>query len=216
MGIGSGVGLDRTRADMAIFHRRARLAIVVRDNSDWRQAEMTEVRRTLDEETEREQLLARLSQRDQEKPMHIGTLSSSKYLKQSDFPKPKLLTIDHVTVEDLARPGEPKKERGVMYFTEVTRGLVLNKTNINRCASIFGSQETEDWAGKQVVVYFDRDVEMSGQLVGGLRVRGPKPTAQQQSRQSPVLGDRGPMPIRTARDQTPMGEIQGMDNDVPF
>jgi hypothetical protein len=104
--------------------------------------------------------------------MKIGELTQSKYLKSSDFPKPALCTVTNVTKENVAKPNEPKKERGVMYFNEFDKGLVLNATNLKRSAQVFGSEDTDDWIGKKIVVYHDDNVEFGGELVGGIRVRG--------------------------------------------
>ena len=135
--------------------------------------------------------------------MHIGKFSSSKYLKGTDFEQPKLLTIDHVAAENVARQDEPKRERAILYFTELEKGMVANKTNLVRCAKIFDSEDTDDWNGKKLVVFFDEDVEMGGDIVGGLRVRAPKQVAKTATRQEPV-----------SRKEA-MDAVTGLDDDVP-
>lgn len=133
--------------------------------------------------------------------MHIGKFSQSKYLKGSDFDQPKLLTIDHISAENVARDNEAKRERAIIYFVEMKKGMVANKTNLVRCAKIFGSEDTDDWSGKRVVVYFDEDVEMSGEIVGGLRVRAPEQVAK-----------RNPVQSR----QEAMRAVTDLDDDVNF
>ncbi len=62
----------------------------------------------------------------------------------------------------------------MIHFKEFEKGMVLNKTNLKRIAFVTGSDETDDWGGKQVVLYTDPDVEFGGDIVGGLRIRKPK------------------------------------------
>lgn len=103
--------------------------------------------------------------------MRIGELTNSKFLKKDDFPEAKLLTVRDVQKENVAPPNQPKKERGVMYFNEVEKGMVLNSTNLKRAALALNSEDTDDWLGKKIVVYFDENVEFGGDIVGGLRLR---------------------------------------------
>jgi len=129
--------------------------------------------------------------------MHIGTFSQSKYLKQSDTDENGFLaTITKVEAENVAKQGEEKKIRCIVYFREQEKGMVFNKTNLNRAAKICGSEDTDNWIGKKVVVFLDPDVEMGGEIVGGLRVRAPKKPA--------------------AEPKQPVGSIADMENDVPF
>lgn len=129
--------------------------------------------------------------------MKIGELTTSKFLKAADFPEPALLTIRDVTKENVAKPNEPKKERGVMFFDEREKGLVLNATNLKRAANACGSDDTDDWKGKKIVVYYDENVEFGGDIVGGLRLRAPKSS---------------PKPALKPQPET----FADMDDDIPF
>ena len=110
--------------------------------------------------------------------MKTSELTASKYLKKDDFPEPALLTISEVKKENVAMPNQPKKERGVMYFEERDKGMVLNTTNLKRAEKALGSDDTDDWIGKKIVVYTDENVEFGGEMVGGLRVRAQRQKAQ--------------------------------------
>lgn len=106
--------------------------------------------------------------------MNINELTSSKFLKKDDFPEPALCTITKVTKENVAKPTEDKKIRGIMFFDGYDKGLVLNATNLKRAAAAFESTDTDDWLMKNIVVYYDPNVEFGGDIVGGLRLRAPK------------------------------------------
>ena len=127
--------------------------------------------------------------------MKIAELQQSKYLKKTDFEEPQIVTIKDIAVENVSVPGQPKKERAVVFFREKEKGMVFNSTNLKRAAQCLGSEETDDWMGKRVVVFFDENVEFGGDLVGGLRVRG-VPRAK-------------PQPTQPAA-------IKGMDDDIPW
>jgi hypothetical protein len=109
--------------------------------------------------------------------MDINQLTSSKYLKGSDFKEPALCVIADVKKQNVAKDNEPPKYRGVMFFEGHEKGLVLNTTNLKRAAKACNSENTDDWIGKKVVVYFDDEVEFGGEQVGGIRLRAPRQAA---------------------------------------
>jgi len=103
--------------------------------------------------------------------MKTTELVSSKYLKKEDFPQPAILTVAQIKKENVAIANQEPKYRGVMYFQEMEKGLVLNTTNLKRATKFFGSDDTDDWEGKKICVYNDENVEFGGDIVGGLRLR---------------------------------------------
>jgi hypothetical protein len=54
--------------------------------------------------------------------------------------------------------------------------MVLNKTNFQAISNITGSDETEDWAGREIVLISSM-VDFQGKSVAALRVRAPKGSA---------------------------------------
>ena len=101
--------------------------------------------------------------------MHIDDLIPSKYLKRSDVEPPKIVTIRGLKREQFEDKGQ-MKTKWAMSFEELDKPLLLNKTNIKRCAKACGSEDTDDWVGKKIKIYFDEDVEYGGEQVGGIRV----------------------------------------------
>ena len=51
--------------------------------------------------------------------------------------------------------------------------FLLNKENTRTLIDAFGTQETDEWVGRFVEVYFEPNVTFGGKRVGGLRVRIP-------------------------------------------
>ena len=130
--------------------------------------------------------------------MKTSELTPSKYLKKDDFPEPALLTIKGVEKENVALPNQPKKERGVVYFEEKEKGMVFNTTNLKRAEKALGSDDTDDWIGKKIVVFFDENVEFGGEMVGGLRVRAQRTTT------------------KPAAAPSKKGHFDDIEDDIPF
>lgn len=73
--------------------------------------------------------------------------------------------------------GASPEMKWCLHFRELEKPLVLNSTNIQLCAQICKSEDTDEWIGKRVVLYTDPNVSYAGKLIGGIRVRAPKPGA---------------------------------------
>lgn len=108
--------------------------------------------------------------------MKASEMTPSKYLKQADVEPAKLVTIKGVEKVTFEEKGETKK-KWALHFRELDKPLLLNKTNINRTVKATGTDDVDEWNGRKVVLYFDPDVEFGGDVVGGIRIRAPKPGA---------------------------------------
>jgi hypothetical protein len=103
---------------------------------------------------------------------HISTMKTSKYLKKEDVGEDgTTVTIVNVHEANVAMEGKPAEMKWCMAFREFDKPMILNSTNAQLTAKFLGSEETEDWVGKQVVLYDDPTVSYGGELVGGIRVR---------------------------------------------
>ena len=91
----------------------------------------------------------------------------SHYLKAADLQNRTIkLKMDKVIFEEI---GQEKDKKPVLYFAEVKKGLVLNKTNATTIGSVHG-QELEGWTGKEIEL-FEQMVPFNGQNVAAIRVR---------------------------------------------
>lgn len=106
--------------------------------------------------------------------MKTSDMRESKFLKQSDVGQGLLLTIQGIEQHNVAKEGADPELRFCMTFAESEKPLVLNTTNAQICEKIFGSDETDDWTGRKIVLYTDPNVSFQGKIVGGIRVRAPK------------------------------------------
>lgn len=98
----------------------------------------------------------------------------------------------------LVGQGEDASHKPVLYFEEVNKGLVLNKTNANVLTAMFKSDDTDDWIGKQIKLY-SKDVEYQGKMVRGIRVNS-----------------RPPAPAQPAARQMPVPPVEPGDDDILF
>jgi hypothetical protein len=121
----------------------------------------------------------------------------SKYLKQSDVPDPVIVTVGKIGKINIAKEGDQPEEKWAVKFKEFTKPMLLNSTNIKLLELACGSDDTDDWLGKEVIVYTDAGVSFGGQIVGGLRIR------KQQA--APTR--------KPAQSEKPLAE---MDDDIPW
>jgi hypothetical protein len=128
---------------------------------------------------------------------NINTMMPSKYLKKEDVPQPALVTIRSFTRDNVAQQNEPEERKWIMHFDEFPVGMVLNSTNLQLAAQAMGSDETDDWIGKKIVIYTDPNVSFGGKLIGGLRLRAPR-----KNKPAPP-----PPPVEVEDD---------LDSDIPF
>jgi len=124
--------------------------------------------------------------------MKVSELLQSNWLKKEDLADPvagEVFTIKAIREELVGADQQSKwaihwKERDV-------QPMLLNKTNLKLLAAMFGD-DTDQWVGKEVEVYFDPSVSYAGQMVGGLRVRPsrpPQPRRRGNPAPVPDLGD---------------------------
>lgn len=108
----------------------------------------------------------------------ISEMRESKFLKQGDVGVGALMTITGCEKHNVAMAGAEPEHKWCLEFQETDKPLVLNMTNMQICARVFGSEDTDEWIGKRIVLYTDPNVSYAGKVVGGIRVRAPKPGAK--------------------------------------
>lgn len=121
----------------------------------------------------------------------------SKYLKASDLKgRNVLIKMSHTAREQV---GDDSKL--ILYFQGSEKGMVLNKTNANNIAMLYGD-ETDDWATKEIVL-FEAMVDFQGKTVAAIRCRAPQPKDR--------AGRNQPAPQRRPE---PVGD--DINDDIPF
>lgn len=112
----------------------------------------------------------------------VSEMNPSKYLKaEADCVDPDGDPADlHLTITEVRQEtvgmGAQADKKWVLYFKEVDKGLVLNKTNTKAIAKLHGD-DTDDWEGKRITLY-QTEVEYQGETMLGIRVRLTAPKAK--------------------------------------
>ena len=102
--------------------------------------------------------------------MNASDLYPSKYLKAADLKgREPTVCIANYKIETI---GQGQDQKAVLYFQNMKKGLVLNKTNVERIAYYYGDDMNE-WTGKELILYTDT-VSFQGKPVEAIRVKGPK------------------------------------------
>lgn len=134
--------------------------------------------------------------------MKAGQMIESKYLKKEDLNDEEVIvTIVKLGQGNVAMEDQPEELKWMMKFREFKKPFVLNSTNIQLLTKALGTDETDEWVGKEVVLYVDDNVSFGGKLVGGIRVKSAKPAAAP----------------KRAGGTTPAGNrLEDMESDISF
>ena len=134
--------------------------------------------------------------------MDIQAAFPSTWIKASDLQGREVrVIIDRVIVEDVGNEHKP-----VIYFQGKDKGLVLNRTNANAIAEMYG-HETDGWTGKPIVI-FPTQTDFQGRIVPAIRVKLLSPNEISMAAQAPAEDPRPPVPVT--------GPDDDLDSDIPF
>lgn len=138
----------------------------------------------------------------------VSDLFPSRFLKaEADFDEgeTKTVTIARWEQEELGK-GQNKETKPILYFKEIDKGLVLNKTNAAIIADNLGVPTLEEWVGKPITL-FTMEVDSFGDIVRAIRV---KPKVKAKPATTPKAGTNGgnakppfSQPARTVDDDRP-------------
>ena len=104
--------------------------------------------------------------------MKLNDLFPRKYATGEDLAgKSVTLTISHLRLEKMIpTPGTAPVEKWVVYFKEAQKGVVLSKILATQIAQAVGSEDTDAWPGKRVMLY-PEEVNVAGKPRTAIRAR---------------------------------------------
>ena len=144
--------------------------------------------------------------------MLVNDAFPSKYLKTGDLKnRPWVLSINAVEVQTVdEKTGDQKP---VVFFEKTGKGLVLNVTNANAIARLYG-EEMNSWHG-QVIELYPTETDFKGERVDCIRVRAPSNAAQPAAAPQP-----DPNVVLNQPIQAPVVgshyNPDDLDDDIPF
>ena len=129
----------------------------------------------------------------------LNDMFPSKWLSAADLGDEDLdVTIRKVSQEEITKT----EDKWVVWYEEVEKGMVLNKTNTKTISQLLGL-DTDDWYGKRITL-FATEVDFQGETVLAIRVRKRAPKA-------PASAKKGKQAV-SAMAQDDAGDEQ----DIPF
>lgn len=112
--------------------------------------------------------------------MKANAMIPTKFLKKEDVEPAILVTIKSLKQSNVAMDDQPEELKWTVFFRETKpdgtplKPMVLNSTNIQLITLAVGTDETDEWIGKQIVLFNDPNVSFGGKITGGVRVRAPR------------------------------------------
>lgn len=153
--------------------------------------------------------------------MKAGKMIESKFLKKEDlnYDTGNLVTVSKIDHQNVGLSDGEEDLKWCMHFREFPKPMVLNSTNIQLATKALGTDETDDWIGKKLVIYVDDNVSFGSKLVGGIRIRKMRGQAVQAAQQktNPEPDNRAPAqpPARRSVLAPPAQTFEEEMNDIP-
>ena len=108
---------------------------------------------------------------------HYKKLFPSNYIRACDLEGrgDVTVTIRELHLDSVHNPDTNEKEtKPVLYFTKGTKGLILNVTNAETIAQLYGDN-TDGWAGQRIALFLQRGVKAFGKVWDAVRIRDQVP-----------------------------------------
>jgi hypothetical protein len=135
----------------------------------------------------------------------INDAFPSEFLRAADLRDAQVVVqISHVEMRDIGDDHKP-----VVFFKGKQKGLVLNKTNANTIAALYGD-DTDTWVDQWITI-FPTQVDFQGRQVAACRVRNARPQAARPIPPRPVA----PAPAAHQDRQQPARDALA-DDEIPF
>lgn len=147
--------------------------------------------------------------------MKTSELKQSKYLKKEDCGDDGILvTIQDLRQENVAPDNKPEEMKWILVLKEC-KPLVLNATNSRLIEKALGSDETDDWLGKQIVLFNDENVSFGDDVVGGVRCDVTR-TKRYHAKGAAPAAPAAPKAPAAAKNAGHSSNFDDFESDVPF
>ena len=116
----------------------------------------------------------------------MALISTGKYLKSDSLTEEGSIHKVVSCTEEQLKADDGQMERKWILNLSGLKPLILNATNTRRCVAAFGTAETDDWVGQDIIAYCDPTIEFGGKIIGGVRLR---PVPKKQNAKAKSAGD---------------------------
>jgi len=149
----------------------------------------------------------------------LDDVYEGKWLRAGDLKgEPRTVTIVEVGVTEFEdKKARTTKKQITLTLRGVKKQLGLNWTNAKKISELLGSPHTDDWLGKQIVV-FPMMVESFGEMTEAIRVRGVQAQSVMQDRKPAPVDFEAAMDRQYGKQKPPPAEasMDDVDSDVPW
>ena len=104
---------------------------------------------------------------------HYKKLFPSNYIRACDLEGrgDVTVTIRQLHLDEVHNSETNEKEtKSVLYFTKGTKGLILNVTNAETIAQLYGD-DTDGWTGQRIALFLQPGVKAFGKVWNAVRIR---------------------------------------------
>ena len=98
----------------------------------------------------------------------------SQYIGKEDVQTPIVLHVGSAEMRNIGTENEQEEKPVIAWQEPDAKPFIVNATNWASIEAMYG-EESDDWRGKPIELYFDPSVVFRGKRVGGVRVRRPSP-----------------------------------------
>src|ERR1035437_3010781 len=114
-----------------------------------------------------------------EQKTHWKKNLDTQFLGAYSFPEKTdaILTIKEIKLDEVSGAGNKKSKCNLLFFNELEKPMVLNRTNSKMIQKLYGTPYIEEWIGKKIQLYVTM-VKAVEEERDCLRIRDFKPEAQ--------------------------------------
>lgn len=86
-----------------------------------------------------------------------------------------ILTISNITQKEVVGGNGKKDLCTIAEFKEGVKPMILNRTNCKTLTKLYNTPYIEDWVGKKIQVYAQKNIKVGNDTTEGLRIREYEP-----------------------------------------
>lgn len=94
-----------------------------------------------------------------------------------------VVTVKGVGTAKVTGQSGRKEDCFVVFFTEMDKPMILNRTNAKAIEKVSGSGLVENWVGTRVTLFVEKGVKAFGDVVDALRIRDRKPSMSKMTKE---------------------------------